>query len=213
MRRPAYLWCVAGPPRSTPTRMLVVEQHEVDGHLERGGRDIVLGVEEGVVLHRDVPDVAVAVDAHRAEIDAARAPELVQQGERLARGLRHRVHQVETGARVCEDVRDEDPLADLEALLVLLQQLTLGCDGGAARKLLGKPLGSGVDEIGNARLLAVSVGELAVDRVHVAAEVLDPRGLGLAWYRAARLSPWAGCRARARACRPRSAERSPAPRS
>ena len=98
------------------------------------------------------------------------------------------MHEVEARARVCEDVRDEDPLADLEALLVLLQQLALGFDGGSARKLLGKPLGRGVDEVGHARLLAVAVGELAVDGVHVAAEVLDPRGLGVrrrAWHASA----------------------------
>ena len=109
MRRPAYLWCVAGAPRSTPTRMRVVEQDEVDGHLERGGRDVVLGVEEGVVLDRDVADVAVAVDAHRAEIDAARAPEVRPAGASASRrGLRHRVHEVEARARVREHVRDED---------------------------------------------------------------------------------------------------------
>ena len=104
-----------------------------------------------MVLHRDVSDVALAVDAHRAEVDAPVALELPQPGERLRRGLRHRVHQVEAGARVGEHMRDEDPLADLEALLVLLQQLALGVDRSAARELLGKLLGRRIDELRDAR--------------------------------------------------------------
>ena len=103
-----------------------------------------------MVLHGHVADVAVAVDAHRAQIGAAGALEVFEQGERVGRRLRHGVDQVEARARVREDVRDEDPLIDLEPLLVLLQELALGGDGGAARQVLGKLLGSGVDELGDA---------------------------------------------------------------
>ena len=103
-------------------------------------------------------------------------------------------------------------LADLESLLVLLQQLALGVDRGAARELVREALGRRVDELGHAQLPRQSVGELVVDRLHVAAEVLDPRGVGL---RRARITPQpgAGCRSRARACRPRSAATVPVRRS
>jgi len=173
MRRPACLWWVAAHADA------VVEQDEVDGDLERSGRDVVLRIQERVVLHGHVADIAVTVDAHRAQIGAAGALEVLEQGERLGRGLRHGVDQVEARARVREDVRDEDPLIDLEPLLVLLQQLALGGDGGAARQVLGKLLGCGVDELGDAQLPPEAVRETGVDRLHVATQVLDPGHVGL----------------------------------
>ena len=150
-----------------------------------------------VVLDRHVADVALAVDADRAEIGLPVAAEAVEQGERRGGGLRHRVHEVEAGALVREDVGDEDALVDLEPLLVLLQQLALGVDRGAARELIGEPLGGGVDELGDARLRAEAVGELAVDRLDVVAQALDPRRVGSARHGASRAPPAAGCRARA----------------
>ena len=212
MRLPAYLWCVAGAPRSTPTRDGVVEQDEVDGHLERRDRDVVLGVEMGVVLDRHVADVAVAVDADRAEVGLAVAPEVVQQRERRRRGLRHRVDEVEARALVREDVGDEQALVDLEPGLVLLQQLALGGDRGAAREVLRKALGSRVDELGDARPCAEAVRELAVDRLDVAAEVLRPTHGRPPSRARVTPPPAAGRRSRAGACRPRSGEASRARR-
>ncbi len=127
-----------GSPAEDADPNLVVEQDEVDGDLERSGRGVVLGVQEGVILDRDVTDVALAIDADRAEVDAARSPEVVEPAERRCGRLRHRVHEVEAGARVGEHVGDEDPLVDLEPLLVLLEELSLGLDRGAGRQLLGK---------------------------------------------------------------------------
>ncbi len=85
---------------------------------------------------------------------------------------------MEARARVGEHVRDEAPLADLEALLVLLEQLPLLVDRSAARELLRELLGRRIDELRDAQLLAIPVGEVVVDRVHVAAQVLVPRGVG-----------------------------------
>ena len=155
-----------------------VEQDEVDGDLERGGRHVVLGVEEGVVLDRDRADLAGAVDADRSEIERAGALELAALSERRRGGLRHRVHQVEAGARASEHVRDEEPLRDLEALLVLLQELALGVDRGATGEVVGEALGRGVDELGEAQLLAEAVREVVVDRFDVVAQLGRPGGSG-----------------------------------
>ena len=64
---------------------------------------------------------------------------------------------MEARALVREHVRDEHALVDLEAGLVLLQQLALGGDRGAAREVIGEALGGGVDELGDARLRAEAV--------------------------------------------------------
>ena len=61
---------------------------------------VVLGVEEGVVLDRDVADAAVAIDADRAEVDVAVARKSSRPRERLGLRLRHRVHQVRRRPRV-----------------------------------------------------------------------------------------------------------------
>ena len=72
--------------------------------------------------------------------------------------------EVEARARVGEDVRDEDPLVDLEALLVLLQQLALGGDRGPGGQVVREALGRRVDELGDAHLPAEPVSQLGVDR-------------------------------------------------
>ena len=143
----------------------VVEQHEIDGHLERRDRDVVLRVEMGVVLDRHVADFAVAVDPDRAEVGLAVPPEVVQQRERRRRGLRHRVQEMEARALVREDVGDEHALVDLESRLVLLRQLALGVDRGATREVIREALRRCVDELRDARPRAEVVRERAVDRL------------------------------------------------
>ena len=157
----------------------VVEEHEVDRRLERRDRRVVLGVQERVVLGRDDPDLALAVDADDAEVRGPGPPEAVDAVERLRLRLRHRVQQMRAAARVGEHVGEEDPLLDLEALLVLLQQLALGVDRGAGRQQVGVALGRGVDELGHAQRPCAPVGELVVDRLGLGAEPRLALGAGL----------------------------------
>ena len=89
--------------------------------------------------------------ADRAEVGAAVAAEVVEQGERGGGRLRHRVHEVVAAARAGEHVRGEDALVDLEAALVLLQPFPLAVHGRAARKVVGEALGRRVDELGEAQ--------------------------------------------------------------
>ena len=55
-----------------------------------------------------------------------------------------------------EHVGDEDALVDLEPLLVLLEELSLGLDRRAGGQLVGEQLGRGVDELRDAKLPRVS---------------------------------------------------------
>ena len=115
---PAYFGCVAGAPRSDSDLDRVVEQHQVDGGLERRGRLVVLRVEERVVLDRDPADATVALDEDRAEVDVARRAGRRRCAQRLGPRLRHRVHEVQAASRVGEHLGDEHALVDLEARLL-----------------------------------------------------------------------------------------------
>ena len=65
----------------------IVEEDEIDSDLQGSGRGVVLGVQERVVLDRHIADVAVAIDADRSQVGAARSPEVLQAGDRARRGL------------------------------------------------------------------------------------------------------------------------------
>ena len=148
-RRPAYLGWSTAPPRSTPTSDRVVEEHQVDGRLERRGdasSSEFRNASFWVVMTPTSPSRSTRTGA---EVARSRTAEAVEQRQRLRLRLRHRVHQMRAAARVGEHVGEEDPLLDLEALLVLLQQLALGVDRGAGRQEVGVALRGGVDELGD----------------------------------------------------------------
>ena len=111
----------------------VVEQHEIDRSLQRGGRPIVLGIEEFGVEERNVTGLAFALGLGLAEVDHAG---LVKRGhplEGLAFGSEHRVDQMHAAALVGEHLRDEQTLLQLATEFgALLHERALGIDLFAA---------------------------------------------------------------------------------
>ena len=99
--------------------------------------------------------------------------------ERVGLGLGHRVEQMRADPRVGEQVREEHALVDLEALLVLLEQLALGVDRRPGREQVGMAVGRLVDDLGQAQRPAQAVRHLLVDRLGARGDprlALGPRG-------------------------------------
>ena len=159
---PAGVFLVGGGrPAEDADPDLVVEQDEVDGDLERSGRVVVLGVEKGVILDRDQADVALAVDANRAEVDVARPrsePSSRASAPPVGCDIECMRWKPERGW--ASTWATKTPCADLESLLVLLEERSLSLDRGARGELLGEQLGRGVDELRDAQLPPQSVGEV-----------------------------------------------------
>ena len=163
-----------------------VEQREVDRRLGRRQGVAVLGVEMAVVPDLDVGDPPASLEIRAAEIGDARCAELVEPLERGLGRAQHRPHEMRPAARRGENVREEDALRDLDALLV--GQLALPLDGDLVprRHETGETLGRRVDEVLVAHGAAQVVRELDVDSLCVLAEERDPRG-GVAFERAGQL--------------------------
>ena len=78
------------------------------------------------VAQLDDADLPAPLDRRAAEVDAARVAQLVEVVERELRRPQHRVDQMPAGLGIGQHVAEERALGDLQALLVLLQQLALG---------------------------------------------------------------------------------------
>ena len=98
----------------------------------------------------------------------------------------HRPDEMRSAARRGEDVREEEALRDLDALLVGQLALALDRDLVPRRHETGIAFGRGVDEVLVAHGVAQVVGQLDVDRLRVLAEERDPRG-GVGFKRACQL--------------------------
>ena len=111
----------------------VVEQHEIDRGFQRGGGEIVLGVEEFGVGQGDVADLAFALDLGLAEVGKPAAAEFGEPLQRLALRLEHRVDEMHAAWLVGEDLREEQALIELAAFLgALLHQRPFRVDLRAA---------------------------------------------------------------------------------
>ena len=126
---------------------LGVEQHEVDGGLERRERGVVLGVEMARVAQLDEAGAPAALDRGAAEVDPAGRRELLAALERRLRGAQRGPHEVRARPRRGEDVREQQALRDLRAVLVALAALRLGGHRLPGRREAGIALGGGVDEV------------------------------------------------------------------
>jgi hypothetical protein len=97
---------------------LGIEQGEIDGDLGRGQSDVVLGVEVARVAQLDHRRRALAADRGGPEVDLAARLELGQAREGFGGGPAHRPEEVVAGQGRGEHVGDEQPVGDLDALLV-----------------------------------------------------------------------------------------------
>ena len=99
-----------------------IEGRDVDADLHGIDRGLILGVEETRVRHDQVDGAAMTLQANGAKVEHS----LGREGRECIRRARvrqqHRMAQVKPGAVLAEDVRDQDPLVDLETILVPLQR-------------------------------------------------------------------------------------------
>ena len=113
---------------------------------------------------------AVALEANRAEIKRTVRRQL---GERLL-GLRsrqqHRVAEMPPRLIMREDVRDQNALVDLEAVLVALEHVLIRRDLCALRHKPRKRIGSGKQEFFHPHEASHAMGDGAVDRARMRAQ-------------------------------------------
>ncbi len=120
---------------------LGIEQDQVDGALARGDGGVVLGVQVARVAKLEHSRATLPADVNRAEVGDPGGAKVIEPLERLARGAEHRPDEVGAGPGRGEDVREEDSLSDLGALLVGQLALGLGRHLGGARHQAGEALG------------------------------------------------------------------------
>ena len=176
MRRPACLGWSTTPPSQDTDLEARVEQHQVDGGLERRDRGIVLGVQVAQVAQLDHAGLALAGDVRHAQVGLAARPEVGQPLDRRGRGPPHRMDQVGAGARVIEDFRQEDALIQLDArVLVHLGVAPLGQDRGSRGHQPGIAVGRGVAQLVDPEALLEIAGELRIDDPRIRAQERESR--------------------------------------
>ena len=106
----------------------------------------------------------------RAEVGHARGPEVVEPLEGARRRAQHRPIRWAPARGVGEHVGEEQPLRQLDALLVGELALQLGGDAGAGGREPGKALGRVEHELLVAQLDGEVVGEHGVDSLDVRAQ-------------------------------------------
>ena len=124
-----------------------------------------------------VPDVALARDVRRAEVDATGGLERLAVLERERRRAQHHVDQVPAGLRVREHVAEQQALGDLVASLSFCRCSRSRVDRRAGRRQPGDALGRGVDEVVGAQAVGPVRRELAVQRARMARQEPVPRGV------------------------------------
>ena len=118
-----------------------VEQREVDRDLGGVQRRVVLGIEVARVAQLEHAGATLAAQVRRAEVGDAGGAEVIEPLERLLGRAQHRPHEVRAGLGVGEHVREQQPLRDLQPVLVGERALVLGGQFVAARHEPGHPLG------------------------------------------------------------------------
>ena len=113
----------------------VVEQHKIEGGLQRRGRAIVLGIEEFGIEQSNVADFALALRFRLAEIDHAGLAKFGDPLQRFPLRLEHGVDEMHATALIREHLRDEQALLQLAAEFgALLHERTFRDDLFTARQ-------------------------------------------------------------------------------
>src|SRR6516165_9050179 len=157
------------PPAQHCDVTLRIEDCHIDTNLHSADRGLVLGIEEARVGHDEMDGAAVALEANRAEIKRTVRRQL---GERLL-GLRsrqqHRVAEMPPRLIMREDVRDQNALVDLEAVLVALEHVLFRRDLCALGHKPRKRIGSSKQEFFHPHEASHAMGDGAVDRARMRA--------------------------------------------
>jgi len=105
-----------------------IEQREVDADLRAVERGLIFRIEKTRIVLGHHRGLAGAVNRGAVKLHPAIARELRQQGLRLGPRQQHGVAEVPPAALAAEHRREKQPLIDLEAALLALDQAVLGGD-------------------------------------------------------------------------------------
>ena len=112
-----------------------------------------------------------ALDPRLAQICDAGPLEFGELLQRLALGFEHGVDEMGPALWICEEMRDKQPLVDLEAFLgALLLEGAFARNALTCRHQTGKPGGDPVKQIADPQRLAAIVGDRVVDLADVPAQ-------------------------------------------
>ena len=141
-----------------------IENRDVDCGFHRIDGCLVLRVQEPLVARGQEYRVAAPLDAGFAEIEPAFAAELVEQRRALRARHQRRVTKVPAGAFVGQDVRQENSLVDLKAVLVALEEPVFGCNRLLRRRQTGHRIGRGENQLFELHEPRAALSQQVVDR-------------------------------------------------
>ena len=140
-----------------------IEQHEVDGGLQRNRRLVVLGVQPLRAGQRHDAEIPLPLDAGRPKIDAPIGQIGGQERHRLRLGPQHRLDQVCPDERIRQPLGKELSLGQLDALLRAELAAALGRDLVGTRDHTRMPRGGPFEQLLHAQPEGAALGQLVVE--------------------------------------------------
>ena len=147
-----------------------IERRDVDGELGLSKGGVVFRVEETRIDHLEMDSLAASREARSAEIERAACGEFGDKRSAFRTRQEHGVTEMFADARARKHMREEQPLVDLEAILVALPMSGLGVDLLSCRRQPGDEVRRGVDEVVEASEGRTALGQTIVDPLDMSGE-------------------------------------------